>query len=164
MAVAKVVPRIGRPIKVPLEAATTNSIHRLSLPPYLMGVMMETMKSTGYNGKQRSVWIEEAIAGLIVHDSSLYESSTGDRVSNANGSAKYMVSKTVIRASLAAQVDILILETNTPPNASPINFSYIARCAIRHRLRHPELYPVTSAVRADDLISQALKMDLSGPF
>ena len=164
MAVAKVVPRIGRPIKVPLEAAAANTNHRVSMPPYLMGVMVETMRSTGYNAKQRSIWIEEAIAGLIVYDPSLYESSTGDRVSGSASVSKMMVTKTVIRNSLSAQVNTLVAETNTPPNTTPINFSYIARCAIRHRLRHPELYPVTSMVSAEDLISQALKIDLSGPF
>lgn len=164
MAVAKVVPRVGRPIKVPLEAAATNTNHRVSMPPYLMGAMMETMRSTGYNAKQRSIWIEEAIAGLIVHDPSLYESSTGDRVSGTDSINKMMVTKTVMRNSLSAQVGTLIAETNTPPNTAPVNFSYIARCAIRHRLRHPELYPVTSMVTAEDLINQALKTDLSGPF
>lgn len=140
-------------------------IRRLSLQPILLDAMQRAMEAAYYTPHQRSLWIEEALAGLILQDPGLYQSPTGDDV---KGLGPLMVrsvkTKTNVRNALDRQVHEVLKMLRTQYWEQPPSFSYIARCAIRHRLRHPEHYPRTSLILSDDLIERALAVDLTSPF
>lgn len=157
--------KLGRGLSDAPIAKQPHAVHKLSMPTYLSQFVKEAMEAAMYTPHQRSLWIEEALAGLIVHDSGVYASATGDRSDEIPEELQKRTStKTNVRQALDRQLQILIHELQLQGGSPPPTFSYVARCAIRHRLRHPELYPRTSEVTSKELIERAIALDLTPPY
>lgn len=154
----------GRAIPEPNTPPLPYVTRRLSMPAILQEAMEAAMSGSGYNKVQRSLWIEEALAGLLLHDAGVHDSATGDQPEAAREHMiRSKVTKTNVRPELNNQVQMVIDELRAQKWDEP-NFSFVARCAIRHRLRFPDLYPRTSEIRSEDLIKSAISLDLSPPW
>jgi len=156
--------RVGRALPETVTPSIRYVTRRLSMPSHLQEAMEEAMTAAGYNKVQRSLWIEEALAGLLLHDAGVHASATGDQPASVREHMiRSKVTKTNVRPELDRQVQMVVDELRTQKWDEP-NFSFVARCAIRHRLRFPHLYPRTSDLRSEDLMRSAMALNLTPPW
>lgn len=135
----------------------------VSLQRYLSDLIWKHMEQCGYNRKQRGLWIEEALAGLILHDAKVFASPTGDKVQMANPRDNQLIrTKTGIRSALERNIRKLVrtLQFENPDIVG--HYSYVVRAAVRHRMRHPELYPPHRD--GEQMIHEAAGVNLDEPF
>lgn len=140
--------------------ASTPVRREVAFQKLLLELLLEDMEDQGYGPKGRSRWLNEAIAGLIIHDPEITESGVSDRLPTDDPSYRRVRRTISLNPALSAKVDQLAEEVlfRNPGQIGP--HGYIARSAVRHRLGRPELYTEDATPPLSQLIDTAIQVPI----
>lgn len=137
-------------------------IKSVLLPSFLIDAVEEAMAAYQYGARSRSVWLEEAIAGLILHDPTLLVGSSGSKAYAPDSPAgKLKQIKVHISGDLDKQSRWLVRTLRRQHPDGEGTFTDILRYAIVYRCRYPNHFPRSNPeIVSGDLIDRALAVML----
>ncbi len=152
------------PVSAPASELPDVVIRDVSVQRYLLEAADAAAQQSGYTRKQRSRWIEEAIAGLAIHDPTLLASPLGEQAIRGE-QAKLRRIKVQLSLPIDQRANEMVknLLAENPDTVGP--YSYVVRCALRYRLRNPARF-THMLVRSerDKLLRSALPIPTTDLF
>ena len=118
------------------ERKTKKTKIALRIPTQLATDVTDAMARDQFSPKKKSVWVEEALFGMARHDADMSESLVGDKAQGPN--EKQMVVALSAEACDQLKDSIVRLRLQLPTIEGVQ--SLVLRCAMRFRIRHPELF------------------------
>ena len=106
------------------------------IPPALSAQIAQAMARDGYSRNRQSLWLEEALLSLSRHDPDMAQSLVGDRAQGPNRRQMIVVLSEHGRDTLRDLIIRLRLQVPTIEGVQ----SLVLRCAMRFRIRNPQLF------------------------
>lgn len=151
--------KVGKVKPLDLGRVASPNIKSVALPRFLIDAVAQDMDRHGYGPREKSLWFEEALSGLVIHDRSLMLGSTGSKAFGPDDpSHRPQQIKINLRLELDQQCRWLVTTLRRQHPEGDGTFTDIVRFAIVFRLRYPQHFPRANPdIESDALIRAAIE-------
>lgn len=136
----------------------------VSIYDSLLGLVGERLTRDGYHQRQRSRWITEAIAGMVLFDPDPQKFPSWMPTSTGKKGDVLARKKIEVDGRIHRQLEILREELLFQDPTTDGAYSVLVRGAIAFRLKNPESFPPYSPMSGEELLAKAGARELDTVF